>query len=113
MEVIFVEKEVNEINWEEILNKFASYDGVITEFCKSNGISPHQLFYRRKKLRKESQTNFHPIVLNEKMSSEPNCDSNLPEIKDIRIEIGKATLFIPSNEVRILSDLVKELVKSC
>lgn len=53
MEVIFVEKEVNEINYKEIMSKFTSYDGVITKFFRPNGINPHRLFYRRKNYRRK------------------------------------------------------------
>lgn len=31
-------KEVSEPNWEEIMAKFSSYDGVIAEFCRANNI---------------------------------------------------------------------------
>lgn len=103
-----MEKETNEINWEEIMDKFSSYNGAITEFCRQNHISPHQLFYRRKRLEKESQTDFHPISL--KKNAEFSCDSNFEKSKEIRIEIGKATLVIPSNETAILSQVIKEII---
>ena len=46
--------EVSEINWEEIIEKFSSFEGTITNFCKENNINQHQLYYRRKKLAKEN-----------------------------------------------------------
>lgn len=30
-----------------------------------------------------------------------------------RIEIGKANIFIPANEITILSEIIKEIAKSC
>lgn len=43
-------KQDIKINWEEIINKFFSYNGSINEFCKKNNIKQHQLYHRRKKL---------------------------------------------------------------
>jgi len=108
-----MEKEASAINWEEIMTKFSSYDGVIAEFCRANNITPSQLFYRRKKLKEKSTINFHPIPLGENKSSEFSCDSTPHKIQEVRIEIGKATLFIPSNKIAILSEIVNELVKTC
>lgn len=50
-----MEKETNEINWEVIMQKFSSYEGVLTDFCRENKIKPHQLYYRRKKLKAENK----------------------------------------------------------
>lgn len=33
--------------------------------------------------------------------------------KDIRIEIGKANIYIPVNEIALLSIVLKELTNSC
>ncbi|WP_176431479.1 hypothetical protein [Anaerovirgula multivorans] len=35
------------IDWEDILDKFSSYEGTIRGFCKENNISVHQIDYRR------------------------------------------------------------------
>ena len=51
-------KEVSEINCEEIMNKFSTYDGIGTNFCKENNIKPYQLFYQRKKLQREAKPIF-------------------------------------------------------
>jgi len=37
-----------ELNWEEILVKFNSYEGKIIDFCRENNISHHQLYYHFK-----------------------------------------------------------------
>ncbi len=42
--------------------------------------------------------------------------SNSSEVsitKDIRIEIGKANIYIPANEIAVISDIIKELAISC
>jgi len=44
-----------EINWDEILVKFDSFEGKIVDFCKENNLNHHQLYYRRKRARKEKQ----------------------------------------------------------
>lgn len=102
-----------ELNWEKILVKFNSYEGKIIDFCKENNISHHQLYYRRKRAKKESQQIFHAITLNE------NCTTSAPHIqpeaviKEIKIEIGKATIYIPSSEEQLLSKIIKEITISC
>lgn len=101
--------EVNEIDWDEIIEKFSSYDGSIQDFCRENNISHHQLYYRRKKLREE-KTAFHAIKLNTKDTVNSN-DSKGNSIKDIRIEIGKANVYIPVTEIDLVSKLLKELVQ--
>ena len=44
--------EASELNWTEILNKFATYKGSIIDFCKENNIKHYQLYHQRKKLEK-------------------------------------------------------------
>lgn len=107
-------KDVDEkINWEDILVKFNSYEGTIIDFCRQNNISHHQLYYRRKKARKEAQQIFHAVPLNK------NCAPSIPymqpkaEIKEIKIEIGKATIYIPSSEDQLLTKIIKEFTTSC
>lgn len=108
-------KENSKIDWEEIINKFSSYKGSIIEFCKENNIKQHQLYHRRKKLVSKTNPAFHAIALN-KESDTVTTKSNSSEVsftKDIRIEIGKATIYIPANEIAVLSDIIKDLAKSC
>lgn len=105
-------KEVSEINWDDIMNKFSTYDGIITNFCKENNIKPYQLFYQRKKLQRETKPTFHAIELNAKESNEsPITNDYASKAKDIRIELGKANIYIPANEIALLSDIIKVLAK--
>ena len=50
-------KVANNINWTEIMDKFAKHKGSIIDFCKENNIKHNQLYNQRKKL-KRTQT-FH------------------------------------------------------
>ena len=87
--------EVNEITWDYIMAKFASYEGSIISFCKKHNISQHQLYYRRKKLKKINESSFFKVQLDRK---EDLSNDILKRIKvaskDIRIEIGKANVYI-------------------
>lgn len=106
--------EVSEINWEEIMVKFSSLEGTIANFCKENKLNQHQLYYQRKKLEKENKPTFHAIDLNKEETINPtNTDNLIIAAKDIKIEIGKANIYIPANEIALLSDIIKELAKSC
>ncbi|MGL6064639.1 MAG: IS66 family insertion sequence element accessory protein TnpA, partial [Fusobacteriaceae bacterium] len=55
--------EQSKINWDEILEKFEKYQGSIVKFCEVNNISAHQLYYRRKRLKKKIKTTFCEIPL--------------------------------------------------
>ena len=105
-------KEISEINWTHVMNKFSTYDGVINHFCKENNIKPYQLFYQRKKLEKETKPTFHAIALNKKESIKPTITNiHVPGAKDIRIEIGKANVYVPANEIALLTDIIQILAK--
>lgn len=106
-------KENSEINWDKIMNKFSSYEGTIVDFCKENKVSQHQLYYRRKRLEKEDKPTFYAIALNNEETNTSTIKDNIKVLKDIRIEIGKANIYIPVNEIALLSNIVKELSKSC
>ena len=105
-------KEVSEINWTDIMNKFSTYDGVINHFCEENNIKPYQLFYQRKKLEKETKPTFDAIELNKKESIKPTItNTHVPGAKDVRIEIGKANVYVPANEIALLTDIIRVLAK--
>lgn len=53
--------EVNEINWDKIMDKFSSFDESILDFCKENNISHHQLYYLKKSRKAKEQTAFLEI----------------------------------------------------
>ncbi|GAA0479325.1 hypothetical protein IRB23M11_09180 [Alkalibacterium sp. m-11] len=102
-------------NWEEVLNKLSSYKGTIKSFCKENNISAHQLYYRRKRAKKNDTPTFHAVSMKGKavdtpIPSMPSKDS-LP--KTIEIEIGKAKISIPSYDQVTLTNIIKAIITSC
>ena len=99
------------INWEEIVTSFSSYEGTLKDFCAANNISKSQLYYYRKKFEKQGYINFHAISMKEeKVKTEINLISAKP--KDIRIEIGAANIYIPANEIGVLTSIIKELTSN-
>jgi hypothetical protein len=79
--------------WNEYIDKFSSYEGTVTGFCKENNISKSQFYYHKK--RSEVATKI------------------IRDSKDIRIEVGKTNIYVPANEISLLATILKELVKSC
>ena len=101
--------EASELNWTEIMNKFAAYKGPIIDFCKENNIKYYQLYHQRKKLEKAAKQTFHAIELKKDTTVEIETTIS----KDIRIEIGNVNIYIPSNDKASILNIVKELAKSC
>lgn len=88
-------KEISEINWDDVLNEFTSCEGTIVNFFKEHGVSQHQLYYRRKKLQKETKTTFYEFRLDDDcLKKAVIVNENKIYYNDIKIEIGKAWLFI-------------------
>lgn len=107
--------EATDINWEEVLNKLSSYKGTIRSFCKENSLSPHQLYYRRKRAKKNDNPTFHAVSMKDKAA-----DSPIPSIaskeflsRAVEIEIGKAKISIPSYDQASLTNIVKAIITSC
>ena len=105
--------EFNEVTWRGFLEKFSSYGGTVTSFCKENNISKSQFYYYKKKFEKSSKPTFHAIVINNEKSNPKTENNSVTGYKDIRIEIGKAKIYVPVNEIALLSTILKELTKSC
>lgn len=107
-------KRIGKEAWREYIDKFSSYEGSLTQYCAENSISKSQFYYNRRLFdaATEGETKFHAVSFNEEVSNVSSTPTpSLPG--DIRIEIGKVNIFIPANEIAILSTLVKELAKSC
>lgn len=104
-----MENILNHESWEEILERLASYEGSVNEFCKENNLSRGQLYYYKRRFSQGKKPTFHAIALNSAKPSE-NAEK---AYKDIRIEIGKASIFIPSNERELLKSILKELAIIC
>ncbi|HCW54097.1 MAG TPA: hypothetical protein DG753_10235 [Clostridium sp.] len=96
------------IDWEEIVAAFSSYEGSLKDFCASYNISKSQLYYYRKKFEKQDSINFHAIsIKEEKVKNEINFASE--KSTDIRIEVGAINIYIPANEIATLTSIIKEL----
>ena len=105
-----MENQLSEADWANILKNFSSHDGTIRSFCKENNISVHQLYYRRKKETKNKKAEFHSISLDNNDVKEKSTPKLDPMIK---IEIGKAKIFIPSEDKASLSSVLKEIINIC
>ena len=104
-----MENVSNHESWEEILERLDSFEGSVNEFCKENNLSRGQLYYYKRRFAQGKKSTFHAIALNSVKYSN-NAEK---AYKDIRIEIGKASIFIPANDEELLKAILKELTESC
>lgn len=105
-----------EVNWVDILNKFSSYQGTIVKFCDENGINPHQLYYQRKKASNTNPPLFHGIKVNKKdplVSQTVQGRSDSKENTQIKVEIGKAKIYIPSHDMLALENILQIVIGTC
>ncbi|AKL95594.1 hypothetical protein CACET_c21470 [Clostridium aceticum] len=109
--------ETLDIDWEDILDKFSSHEGTIKAFCEENNIGIHQLYYRRKKLENNNTPVFHAVSFKDTEADEAvnqeSTPSNPSPTATIKIEIGKAKIYIPSNDKVSLSNVFKEIIALC
>lgn len=99
------------INWKDTIEKFNSYEGTVTDFCKENNINKSQFYAYRKKLGFANTTAFHAISL--KKENTVGGLNKTSGSKKIKIEIGKASIFIPIDEAAVFSEVLRELIKIC
>jgi hypothetical protein len=99
--------------WREFLEKFSSYEGSLSGFCKENNISKSQFYYYKKRFGESTKPTFRAISLNKKEPAAKNQNSIRNTPQNIRIEIGKANIYIPATETAVLKDILKELAASC
>ena len=92
------------IDWKAMLDKLSSYSGTIRNFCKENNIPEKQFYYHRRKLADKNKAIFHKIPLKSKDNPIVKND-----IKDIKIEVGKVTIYIPANEIAVIAAIIREL----
>lgn len=104
-----MEKQINHEPWKKILEKFSSYEGTVTSFCSENNVSKSQFYYHKRRADILKKPTFHAVSLNTLIAP----DNAEKAYKDIRIEIGKANVFIPSNESELLKTILKELAATC
>lgn len=97
--------------WKEYIDKFSSYEGTVTGFCKENNINKSQYYYHKRRFEVANKPTFHAISLSEEKNS--TATKIIRESKDIRIAVGRANIYVPANEIALLSTILKEIVKSC
>ncbi|GAA0180902.1 hypothetical protein SH2C18_35170 [Clostridium sediminicola] len=105
--------ESSAIDWDDILNRFPLRKGSIRDFCKENNISIHQLYYRRKVIKKKENQEFHAVNLKEKSSEKISNTSKSYPTSSIRIEIGKAKIYIQNNDKASLSSILETIIETC
>lgn len=102
--------------WNDILEKFSRHKGTIRSFCYKHGVDIHRLYHRRKKLKNNIKPTFQAInIANrsaevEKVSNVVNAPTPSAEI---RIEIGKAKIYIANTDKISLSNVLKEITLNC
>lgn len=79
------------------------------KYCRKNNLSKSQFYYHKRRFDQPTEATFHAISFEKDLTI--NNESTVSN--DIRIEIGKANIFIPANEIALLSNIIKELAKSC
>ncbi|WP_416335473.1 IS66 family insertion sequence element accessory protein TnpA [Clostridium sp. LQ25] len=75
------------------------------EFCKENNIAEKKFYYHRRKLSDKNKVLFHEIPF----KSESNPSVSNSNTSDIKIDIGKVTIYIQTNEIAALTDIVRNL----
>ena len=104
--------ESNDEIWKEILNKYPSFEGTVSAFCKQQDIKKHQFYYYKKKFKEDNNSQiFHSITLKQEKTNVTLTGYSVS--KDIKIQLGKATISIPASETEALEALIKGLAFIC
>jgi ribosome-associated translation inhibitor RaiA len=103
----------NEKTWKELVKKFSSYEGTVTNYCKESNISKSQFYYYKKKLTKASTPLFHAIEVKPEVSPFTKTKSDTKENMTIKVELGRANIYLPSENLDLLSAVIKEISKLC
>ncbi len=96
-------------SWDKILERFSSYEGTVTNICRENYINKSQFYYHKKRAKSLSEPTFHSININTAKDS----DNIEKTYKAIRVQIGRANIFIPTDEEKFLKIILKELTLIC
>ncbi|MDT8719754.1 hypothetical protein IAI10_24335 [Clostridium sp. 19966] len=107
-----MQKGSQDNKWKAIFNEFSNYNGSIKSFCKENNISKDQFYYYKTKFKKADSSIFQAVQMNDNFATAKRVSPETA-LKVIRVEIGKAAILIPSDEISMLTDVIKELVKAC
>ncbi len=101
--------------WNEALEKLSTYSGTVSDFCKEYSIDRRKLYYHRKKEKDlcSKRTVFHAISTTKDDNNISAPHKYPKDYTQIKIEIGKVRILIPSHDVKLLSSIIKELESSC
>jgi hypothetical protein len=102
--------------WKDILEKFSRHEGTIISFCKEHDVNIHRLYNQRKKLKNNTKSTFHAINLNNISDKENKLycvNNNRTPYTEIRIEIGKAKIYVDNSDKTALANILKEITKIC
>jgi len=103
----------NKETWKELLEKFSSYEGTVTDYCKENNVTKSQFYYYNKKFTKASTPIFHAIEVMPEVSNLSKAKSDAKENKSIKIELGRANIYLPSEDLDLLTAVIKEISRLC
>ena len=98
--------------WQEVIEKYSSYEGSVTKFCQEQSISKSQFYYHKRMLDNDNNKFvFQAVTLNEKeITSET---SRVNPSTNIEIKVGKASINIPTSETNLIKVVVEEILKLC
>lgn len=102
----------NDEEWFEIFEKLSNYKGPVTQFCKENGIKISTLYGKRKRLQKSTPI-FHEIKINGNDEKIGVLENNFVDAKEIKIEVGKAKIYISNTDTETLNTVLKEIIRTC
>lgn len=98
--------------WFEIFEKLSNYKGPVTKFCKENEIKLSTLYGKRKRLQKSTSI-FHEIKLGGNDEKIVTQENNFVDAKEIKIEVGKAKIYILNTDTETLNTVLKEIIRTC
>jgi len=104
-------KKLDNDAWEEYLDKFESIKDKMTvkDFCADNNLKKNQFYYHKKRVEKTTESNepiFQAISLSNKVD---NIKEDKLMLKEVRINIGNASITIPVSEATLITSIIKEL----
>lgn len=108
-----MEMNFNKETWKELLENFSSYEGTVADYCRENNITKSQFYYYKKKFTKSSTPIFHAIEVKPEVYPLSKSKSDFKENKSIKIELGRANIYLPSENFDLLSAVIKELSRLC
>ncbi|NOH17317.1 IS66 family insertion sequence element accessory protein TnpA [Clostridium cochlearium] len=83
------------------------------DFCAENNLNKSQFYYHKKRVEKTAKSKepiFQAISLNSKIDNIKEDNSTLKEVK---INVGNANIFIPVSEATLITSIIKELILKC